>query len=1272
MQVTIIENTADQDSWKTHDVPDVLEFLTTVWPVFPENARIYHQLICNSNDITPGDQAGVDQLKILPGPFYVVVYPNAPIIIIAVILFAVAAVALAPNAGIPALPIAVVAPSRNIPQTSSNNELSDRVNRARINGRIPDIFGKVRSTPDLIAAPYKVFEAGREVEYAYMCIGRGFYDVSDVRDGATLCSNIPGVSIGVYAPFKSPNSGDAPQLSIGDAIDSRVLNVRRSNSVNGQVLRPPNQAVIRGLANIIFRYPNIIQYAVVPGAETEAFSSQFAEGDSLVITSASQASTTAFLTSSNVTMVGAGAPLGSSILGPSFNNGGWISFLYPEGTPAVAPVGMVAGRTLILTQNIDATPGVADYRINTTVGDIVGAGANMSGTFTILEVAIYVTDWGVVQIGVLLDDPGSVNANWDAVDYGFTIMGLGAYFDRFTIGLDSGTALPAFNLAGTYTIVTVTADTIILNNPAGVNSDWNILHTIAGDASPPLGPVLTVTGRRWVGPFVLDSAGATSFFANFVSSNGLYRDDGTDQFALTIDILVEVTPVNSSDVPIGPPETTSILMTGSDVLRETVAYTMKAAFNAFIGRCQVRATRVSEHDSTFVGQVVDEVRWRDVYAVTPVIEEDFGNVTTVQSKTFATSSALAIKERKLSMLVTRKLPPRIGTTSSFNDAAPVATRNAADILVALCRDTYIGNRSISEIDVTNIYDTVAYVQDYFGAVPCGEFCYTFDNDNLSFEETASVVAQALHCVAYRRGNVIKLSFEELTEDGVMLFNHRNKLPKSEIREFTFGYSNENDGIEFTYVDPADDSIITIFLPVSHAAINPKKLQSIGVRDHLQAYFLAWRAWNKIRYQKYSVRFDATQEADLLLRNDRILVSDSTKQGTQDGEVVAISGFELTLSQDVAFGAGSYTIFLQHPDETIEPMAVTAGSTPRKVIMGSAISQPLIIDPEGYTRTGFILVKNTDEAQLSFLVTEKEPVDKMTSTVTAINYDDRYYANDNDFYDSVIGAGGYGGGGGFTGGGTDPPYTPPPVPLTHTAVLYKGISAEFDLTWTGTNLTSDAVNVTLPGGTPPANTVMVVLAVSNIDLPRFLTLTYAGVTPDNGAANNLTAGSSQRGHLIRGFFAVPSFGTNTELRLLRNVGTEGSVSMRCAIVMLSNCLNASLAAGLRDPNPLAPYSNINIVTNPTFDVKLQTAPDPTAVMMGELILLRSNDPGAAFETSSYTTLNKKLSKGTYSMTYQLGKELSSANAAITVTFSSPQSGEQGAVQFGAFHEHDPNA
>lgn len=855
--IILAENPFEPSTWETCEVDNIADFMMTRFPTFPATARIYHRNVAESCDVTPADEHGVRRLLSLDGPFYVVVYPGEPTTIVIAIVAVMVAVAASTFLKPP--------PKQERKQNgSSNNSLSDRQNEARVNERIPDIFGTVRSVPDLLAYPYRVFKDNEEVEYAYMCIGRGDYAVSDIRDGATLVSDIVGTTVEVFGPNTSPNSG-TPHTRVGPAITGPFLSARRFGVVNGQVLRPPNTGSLQS-GEIYFESPNQIK---IPTGHGD-FTSNFTAGDVLVVS-------------------------GSEYLAPAtvnrnvkFKSDGTILFAAGEAVPPV-----VVGQSIAITG--------ATYSVG--VGDSI----DLNGVYIVQAVTST-----TIKVSLEYADANEMNEWWHEPG--------GTWSPYQVIGFTYGSGTPVFNLDGTYNVLTVTPDTITLSSPEAVNAAWTT-YVASNSPTPQTNATLTADGPKWIGPFTVDAKTMTQVFANFVAPSGMYKDDGSNQYQTDVTIQMELTPVDAAGVATGPAQFFQATVTGSKEVRSQRAVTLMAQ-PAFTGLCRVRACRLTNKDTSFNGTVMDEVTWRDVYAMSAIAEPHFGDVTTVRSMTYANASSFAVKERKLNMLVTRKVPQRIGSTSTFT-TEKYPTNRADDILCAICLDPFIGRRSITELDVANIYDTVAAVQAYFGTSKVTEFCATLDDGKMSFEETVVAVATVIFCVAYRRGNQIKLSLEKETQDSTLLFNHRNKLPGTESRTIRFGNFQDHDGVELEYVDPADDAIVTFHIPESMSALNPKKIELIGIRSRIQAYFHAWRAWNKIRYQAIETEFEATQEADLLVIQDRILVADNTRPETQDGEVVAQEGLMLQLSQPITFKDGvNYTIFLQLPDGTVQAIPVT--------------------------------------------------------------------------------------------------------------------------------------------------------------------------------------------------------------------------------------------------------------------------------------------------------------------------------------------------------------
>jgi len=126
---------------------------------------------------------------------------------------------------------------------SPNNSLTDRNNKPRPYERTYDICGTVQSIPNDLMKTYKRYDgAGHIIEYGYYDVGRGPFDtpISGITDGDTLLSEISGSSAAVYGPYTSPNSGDAPQLQIGEPITEALYITAVSNEVDGATLKAPN------------------------------------------------------------------------------------------------------------------------------------------------------------------------------------------------------------------------------------------------------------------------------------------------------------------------------------------------------------------------------------------------------------------------------------------------------------------------------------------------------------------------------------------------------------------------------------------------------------------------------------------------------------------------------------------------------------------------------------------------------------------------------------------------------------------------------------------------------------------------------------------------------------------------------------------------------------------------------------------------------------------------------------------------------------------------
>lgn len=168
-------------------------------------------------------------------------------------------------------------------------------------------------------------------------------------------------------------------------------------------------------------------------------------------------------------------------------------------------------------------------------------------------------------------------------------------------------------------------------------------------------------------------------------------------------------------------------------------------------------------------------------------------------------------------------------------------------------------------------------------------------------------------------------FEKPQQVPTLLFNHRNKKPESEKRSVNFGVNKDYDGVKLKWVDPTDSwSESEIKLPNDNL-VNARELEIKGITNLQQAMLLAHRALNKLFYKKKTVEFSAYSEADLVTRNDLILVADDTRPMLITGSVIDQDGLYLTLSQPCVLEQDeSYVIHLQLPNGQVDVVHVTQG------------------------------------------------------------------------------------------------------------------------------------------------------------------------------------------------------------------------------------------------------------------------------------------------------------------------------------------------------------
>jgi hypothetical protein len=562
---------------------------------------------------------------------------------------------------------------------------------------------------------------------------------------------------------------------------------------------------------------------------------------------------------------------------------------------------------------------------------------------------------------------------------------------------------------------------VTLSIPVAKQAAWDSINTFATAPNFFAGTIYNHAAILtpligYEGPFFGDDPNMQKIYCNFVADRGLYMDDSHNAKSIDVIIDVHVAPANANGTIAGAWEEFQTTVTGSATQRSTKAVTMVIE-PSFTGRFLIRARRNTntywrtyQHAQGFLtpvggtytgteqfeseyaphfGLIEDEIRWSHCYSMSVPLEGSFGSVTLVHARTVNNRRAREVKDRRLNLIVTRMQQTWNGTV--FGGAA-TATEFPEDAFFAICKDNYIGNMADDEIDFTGIADAFQAVRDYFGDNII-DFGYTFDSDDTSLEEMLTVIAENSFCTVYRDGKVIKVKPLIATDEAVLLFNHRNKWPGTEERQINFGNEQQYDGVQIDYTDGTNGDIQTIFLPNYDNSQRPRQIDLVGINSRIRALTIAWRAYNRLRYQNMTVSFKALPEAMLTVVDDRILVSDNTRSVVEDGEIVNVSGLTITCSQEVDLNGEQCTLFLQNPDGSVESMGVTQGANIRELVLPTAPGFTLNDDIANGLRTTYLLVRDNEPAPRAFLLAEKKATTDGMFDLTAYNYAHAYYFND---------------------------------------------------------------------------------------------------------------------------------------------------------------------------------------------------------------------------------------------------------------------------------------
>lgn len=957
MKLRIYPNELDPTEFNEKEYECLLKDWLNIREEYPE-ARLYKDSICAQNDVTPKTKEEALQLLHADGDYFVLCHAGTPFeIFLVVVTVLSAALAIYTYMNMPEIP--------DQASGSGNNSLASRQNKHRTSERVPDIYGNVKSIPDLIAPLYRYYADNVQVEEALLSIGTGYFEIDSdqIKEGETPINTIEGASLSVYEP--NTLTTGATQIQIGEIFTDAPIVAKQVSSVDGkQKLISPNNAM-KVYKGVSFNGNTVS----VSGSTVQGKLDKYS-WDSITAAFLYQ-SQNAYADFNDHFVNGEQIIIENAIYGSAPNSN--IS-----GTTDVSATGIL---TIASSVNINDPGSYKKIRISSlTIDDPVEGQLNLAGEYSVSSIT----------------KTGSAGAWFYEVELASSYMETNINFGRMSA---DGTGILSavltdhdenIDLSGTYTISSVSANDITLVNPASVNPDWLLLSSLTQQQiADMLGRsiIFKGTSENFIGWYYAGNKDTEGMMLNFLAANGIYEGDRAKQVAIEVHYQQVI-----NGVPTGQIYKTGISMQGKANNRDQVGATVREAL-PFTGQFRFRAKRINDNGSS--ANLIDDVVFESAYSFYETKKLTYEHDTTIRLKRLAIGSGTNASE--LNLPVTRKL---YSYRDGIQSAERIPTSNFADIIINMALDPFIGRFDISEIDVQSLYEVSDEIEAYFGTPKACEFNYTFDNKNSSYQEMAFAVAEAVFCTARRENGKHFFTFEKETPNSLILFNHRNIKPESPNKVKLFGTQEEYEGVEFKWRDATDDYAEAVIKLPHDGLSNYKTIESNGVTNAIQAHFLAHRAWNKMRFNRKTIELTAYGEADLVTRNDRIAIVDDVFKMLGSGEVEAQNNTVLTLDNPINLDAGeSYVIHLQLKDGSVDVINIVNQLDENRVELGRIPLMPLVVS--GVVNATYSITKASDQESEAYLIQEKNPSATFETAVSAIKYDARYYSNDKDHINNLI-------------------------------------------------------------------------------------------------------------------------------------------------------------------------------------------------------------------------------------------------------------------------------
>lgn len=399
-------------------------------------------------------------------------------------------------------------------------------------------------------------------------------------------------------------------------------------------------------------------------------------------------------------------------------------------------------------------------------------------------------------------------------------------------------------------------------------------------------------------------------------------------------------------------------------------------------RYQVRVRRRGAASTST--QVNDKLQWLGLRSLLPT-PSSYAGWTTMSVRIRGLGQIAASSENQVNLVATRKLP---ALQSDGTWSAPVATRSISAALGHIARTTGYADASLDLPELQRLHGV------WTGR---GEFV-----DHV-FDETTAKAAIDLVLSAGMSEQTVDEGLIRPVRDDVrtvpeQLFSMQNTTGKGITKSFSAPAPDDNDGLEVEFADAADGwskKTVVAALPDS-PQIKLKKLKLDGVTDRTRAWRIGMREARRMRFQRWQYSLGAELEGLIVGYGSLIGLADESPGFAQSMQLTEITGDStlavLSVSEPLLWEeTAQHVVHIRRPDGSVAgPYTATPGA------------DELTLHAVGISLADWPVISMRQELPhvvfgplLPAVVTKVSP-DSTGAKITAINYDARIFADDNNY------------------------------------------------------------------------------------------------------------------------------------------------------------------------------------------------------------------------------------------------------------------------------------